>query len=70
MTDRIASFTVILEREMRDDDAEVIAQAIGRLRGVLEVRPGEVVSTDHVIAKAQARGEILARIQKAMDDYV
>lgn len=69
MTDRVASFTVILERDLRDDDAQEIIDAIRQLRGVLEVRP-EIVGTDHIVAKAQARGEIFARIQQVMAEYV
>lgn len=37
MTDRYHSLTVVLERDMRDDDAEALIAAIGQLRNVLKV---------------------------------
>ena len=41
MTDRFHSLTVVLEREIRDDDAEPIIAAIKMIKGVAEVT-GEV----------------------------
>lgn len=69
MTDRVASLTVIFEHDLRDDDVQPIVDAISQLRGVLDVRP-TVIGTDHVVAKAQARGEIFARLTKVIADYV
>jgi len=37
MTDRIKSLTVILDKDYREDDIEVLEQAISQLRGVLKV---------------------------------
>ena len=37
MTDRIHALTVVLDKDMRDDDAEGLIKAIGRFRGVLHV---------------------------------
>lgn len=37
MTDRHAAYIVILERDMRDDDAAAVAEALGMVRGVLKV---------------------------------
>ena len=68
MTDRINAFIVILEQDLREDDADMTLTAIGRLRGVLEVRPHKADSNS-VIARAQARRHILERIQKAVEDY-
>jgi len=39
MTDRYHSITVVLERDIRDDDAECILNAIKMIRGVLSVNP-------------------------------
>ena len=39
MTDRYSSLTVVLERDIRDDDAEPLIAAIRQLRGVLRVVP-------------------------------
>jgi hypothetical protein len=35
MTDRHAGYVVVLERDIREDDAEVILSAIGMVKGVL-----------------------------------
>ena len=69
MTDRINAFVVVLEKDMREDDADRILNAIAQIRGVLEVRP-HGADTAAVIARAQARGELLARISKTIEDYV
>lgn len=69
MTDRIASFVVVLEHDTREDDAAPIATALAQIKGVLEVRP--FVSDLHLVtARAQARGELIARLGKAIEDYV
>ncbi|QNB08362.1 hypothetical protein G5S34_17455 [Herbaspirillum frisingense] len=53
MTDRIHSFTVVLEHDMRADDAETLANAIRHLRGVISVgsnisEPGQYVAEQRV----------------------
>jgi hypothetical protein len=45
MTDRIKGFTVALDRDYRDDDVEVIANAIRMIKGVVAVEPS-IVGTD------------------------
>lgn len=37
MSDRVGGFTVTLKEDLREDDAEFVAQAIRQLRGVAEV---------------------------------
>ena len=39
MTDRIYAYTVTLLKEVREDDAEGITNAIGMIRGVAKVVP-------------------------------
>jgi cell division protein FtsX len=49
LTDRIQSLTVVLEEDLRDDDAQEIADAIAKLRGVQIVTLGAPVDfTVHV----------------------
>jgi len=38
MTDRYHSLTVILERDIRSDDAELLIDAIKCLRGILDIQ--------------------------------
>jgi len=39
MTDRYNALTVVLDRDIRDDDAEAILTAIRMVRGVMSVDP-------------------------------
>jgi hypothetical protein len=38
MTERFNTLTVVLEKDMRDDDAETLLTAIRQMRGVLSVK--------------------------------
>lgn len=54
MTTRYHSLTVVLEADMRDDDAEKLLSAIRQLRGVLNVS-GEVAGLTTYMAEERAR---------------
>lgn len=47
MTTRLKGFTVVLEEDMRDDDAEPLRLAIEQMRGVLSVAPVEMSGPDY-----------------------
>ena len=57
MTDRYHSLTVVLEHDMRDDDAETLISAIRQLRGVLCVS-GIVSDSNAHMAFERARADI------------
>ncbi len=57
MTDRLNALTVVLEVDIRDDDAEPLIAAIRMLRGVQSVEPRVADSRDH-IAYMRARTDI------------
>lgn len=57
MTDRLNGLTVVLERDIRDDDAEGLIAAIKQLRGVLDVVPHVADFAAHV-AGERARHEL------------
>lgn len=61
MTDRYFCLTVALERDIRDDDAECIINAIKMIRGVLNVK-GEVSNPDVWMAEERARRELAEKI--------
>lgn len=64
MTDRYNALTVVLEKDIRDDDAEALLAAIRQLRGVLSVS-GNVADLDSHLAQERARhdlGEKLWRV--------
>ena len=61
MTDNYHTLTVVLERDMRSDDAESLINAILHLRGVLTVTP-EVVDSGTYMAQERARHELGQKI--------
>jgi hypothetical protein len=67
MTDRYNTLTVVLERDVRDDDAAPLLQAIRLMRGVADVR-GNVTDQAGFMAEARARREFQNRLWRALDD--
>lgn len=57
MTDRYNTLTVVLEKDMRDDGAEVLLAAIRQLRGVLSVS-GNVADPAAYMAEERAKREL------------
>lgn len=62
MTDRHIAYTVTLIEEVREDDAEMIINAIHMVKGVLSVTP-EVRDSLHHVAKEQIRHEYFKKIK-------
>lgn len=54
MTDRYYALTVILEKDIREDDAEPILNAIRMIKGVQDVK-GNVSDVSTYIAQEKAR---------------
>ena len=54
MSDRVHSITVVLEKDIRSDDAEWVINAIKMIRGVLSVTPS-VSSIETHMAEERAR---------------
>ena len=61
MTDRLNGVWVAFEKDIRDDDAELIINAIKHIRGVLAVTPKIVDSSDW-IAEERARRELGSKL--------
>ena len=61
MTDRLKGFVVHLERDIREDDANTIIEAIKALRYVGDVRPIKAGFEDS-IARSRVRQELLSKI--------
>lgn len=61
MTDRIKALTVVLEDNIRDDDAELIINAIRAIRRVIAVEK-HIAEPDHFIVKQQVKFEIRSKI--------
>ena len=65
MTDRHVGYTVVLGKEIRDDDAVPILTAIRQIRGVLKVTP-QVASPEFYMAREQARGDLKKTLWAAL----
>ena len=65
MTDRHGGYIIVLENDIREDDAEPIINAIKQIRGVIEVAPC-VSDSGTWIAHSRARHEILMKFSDFM----
>lgn len=61
MTDRYNALTVVLDRDIRSDDAKALISAIQQLRGVLRVDPHVAELTNH-IAESRVRRELYEKL--------
>jgi hypothetical protein len=50
MTDRFKGFIVVLDRDVREDDAEAIVTALKMVKGVKAVTPVETAADDYIVA--------------------
>ncbi len=57
MTDRYYALTVVLEKDIRDDDAEPILNAIKMIKGVQDVQP-HISDPGTWVAQERARREL------------
>ena len=57
MTDRLNALTVVLDRDIRADDAEALIAAIRQLRRVLDVVP-QVADPAAFVAEQRVRHEL------------
>ena len=68
MSDRIRYLTVILERDLRDDDAEPIMNALRLIRGVSDVVYGEPVRLADWVNRRTVRHELRAKLFEVLSD--
>ena len=61
MTDRYSGFVVVLDRNVREDDAEQIVEAIAMVKGVIAVKP-HIAEIAEVIAQERVRQELVSRL--------
>ena len=66
MADHYNAFIVILEGDIRDENAEPLINAIKQLRGVLEVQP-HVGDMSDAIATARVKSEMLIKWREALE---
>lgn len=65
MTDRIQAFTVVLEKDYRDDDVEGIRNALLRIKGVLSVEP-HVTQVGDYVARLRAHEELAEKLRDVL----
>lgn len=65
MTDRYNAFIVVLDHDIRSDDAETIINAIKQIRGVLSVKP-KVTDMASVIAEERVRADLSAKLWEVL----
>lgn len=61
MTDRYNAFTVVLENNIRSDDAQSLIEAIKHFRGVLAIQP-HVADLDSYVAESRAKSELTQKL--------
>jgi len=57
MTDRLNGVTITFEKDIRDDDAEAILDAMKMIRGVAHVEPN-IVTIDDWMSRRQVKSDI------------
>lgn len=65
MTDRINAFIIILDHDIRDDDAEDTITALKQIKGVLSVKP-HVKDFSDAIAEDRVRQEFAEKLWRVL----
>lgn len=65
MTDRYNALTVLLDRDIRKDDAEPIIDAIRMIKGVQKVEP-HVSDVNGWAAEERAKGELKRKLWEVL----
>ena len=68
MTDRLDDLTVILSRDIRDDDAQCIIDAIEMISGVASVQP-HVADTTQLLANERAVSGLGMKIIQVIHEW-
>lgn len=66
MTDRHNGYIVVLEKDIREDDAEATIAAIMQIKGVLKVVP-QIADVESAIAESRAHRELLDKLFKVLN---
>ncbi len=67
MTDRYNALVVALDRDIRDDDAEVIINAIKMIKGVQDVT-GNTVDVDAYAAHSRVTSKVIDKLFETIKD--
>ncbi len=69
MTDRVRHLTVILDRDIREDDVQPVMAAVSMIQGVANVAAGKLGVGDY-LARETARLELRRKIYDALDELL
>ena len=67
MSDRVKGFTVVLEKSIREDEAENLLMAISQLKGVLTVSP-VIEDSNSVLEYLKVRTEMRDKLYKLIQE--
>lgn len=67
MTDRVASLTVTLKKDMRVDDVEDLKKAISMIRNVASVENGLIPDISFHMARERAAHELREKLFQVLD---
>lgn len=69
MTDRVKGFTVVLDKDFRIDDVEVIQNAIAMIKGVSSVEP-IIASADDFVVEQRTKSEVRKKLFKFIQEVL
>jgi len=64
MGDRISSFTIIMGKDIGEDQAELIKTAMLQVKGVIEVAPNTTDNLAQAVANTRIRNELWNKIRE------
>lgn len=67
MTDRLNSFIVVLEQDIREDDAQETLIALRNIKGVLDVKPN-TTEVNTIIYESRIKTKYRLKLFKALED--
>jgi ACT domain-containing protein len=67
MTDRVYALTVVLEKDIQDDDVEQTIQAIKQIKGVLDVT-SKIVDIQFYASQLRVRVDLESKLWKVLRD--
>lgn len=67
MTTRLKGFTITLEKDIREDDAEILIQVLKMIKGIVSVKPIESDPSD-AMARERVKSEIRDKFWKFYDE--
>lgn len=65
VTNRISAFVVVLDEDLREDDAQATIAALHQIKGVLSVQP-HVADVASVVATARVRSELWRKLYEVL----